>query len=391
MRRMLVPAAVMLAAAVFAILAFELALRAIGWSAPIWYQPDPRLGWTLRPGVSGWYTREGRGFVEVNPAGRRDAGATLEKPANVYRIAVLGDSYTEAMQVPRDEAFWALLPARLAACGFARGKKIEALNFGVSGYGTAQELVALRTEALGYRPDLVLLQFTNGNDVQNNSAELEPERDRPFYRFGADGVLRADNAFASDPGFRGRASASSERLREVTNHSRVLQLVRAVREMPLMSTASARAGRGADQGIEQGLEPFVLAPPRDARWQDAWRVTEALIGKIAETAGRAGASFALVTVPYAIQVHPDREAREALRKRLGVPDLFYPDRRLAEFAARHRLVAVALAPDMQRMAEQSGTYFHGFGDEGRGRGHWNSAGHRAAADLIARRLCALSP
>jgi hypothetical protein len=46
-----------------------------------------------------------------------------------------------------------------------------------------------------------------------------------------------------------------------------------------------------------------------------------------------------------------------------------------------------LAPEMQALAEKSGTFFHGFGDAGLGRGHWNAAGHRAAAAIIARRLC----
>ena len=46
-----------------------------------------------------------------------------------------------------------------------------------------------------------------------------------------------------------------------------------------------------------------------------------------------------------------------------------------------------LAPEMQPLAQKSGTYFHGFDNVGMGRGHWNAEGHRAAARIIARRLC----
>src|SRR5216110_29492 len=133
----------------------EVALRVAGYGAPIWYQPDARLGWTLRPGLTGWWTREGRASVQVSSAGLRDAEHALDKPAGTYRIAVLGDSYSEAFQLPSKEAYWALLPERLAACGIAKGKRIEVLNFGVSGYGTGQELLTLETKAIRYQPDLV--------------------------------------------------------------------------------------------------------------------------------------------------------------------------------------------------------------------------------------------
>jgi hypothetical protein len=132
----------------------------------------------------------------------------------------------------------------------------------------------------------------------------------------------------------------------------------------------------------------VLAPPREPQWEQAWRVTEALVAEVADYARRNGARFMLIGAPYAIQVHPQREVREALQKRLNVADLFYPDRRLAALAAASGFEALPLAPEMQRMAEESGAFFHGFGDAGLGRGHWNPDGHRVAADLIARRLCA---
>jgi hypothetical protein len=139
--------------------------------------------------------------------------------------------------------------------------------------------------------------------------------------------------------------------------------------------------------VEQGLEPVVLRPPQDPLWEEAWKITEALIVQTAEFARRNGARFLLFTVPYAIQVHPDRNLREALQGELGVADLLYPDRRLVEFGKRSGVPVLALAPEMQRLAEQRKVFFHGFQSTGLGRGHWNPDGHRAAAELIAKRLC----
>jgi hypothetical protein len=179
-----------------------------------------------------------------------------------------------------------------------------------------------------------------------------------------------------------RSSLKSELLRKATDKSRVLQLVRSVRETSFVTNAQA-----APEGVEQGLEAMVLAPPRDRMWDEAWRITEGLITKTGDFAQRNGARFAVVTVPYAIQVHPDPKVRAGLQSRLGVNDLFYPDNRIAALASKNGILAVTLAPEMQPLAQKSGVYFHGFQNVGLGRGHWNAEGHRVAAQIIARRLC----
>ena len=382
MKRSLIAAALVVASVLLSMACFEVVLRVMRYSAPIWYEPDARLGWTLRPGLAAWWTREGRAYVEINSAGMRDREHALNKPQDVYRIAVLGDSFSEAMQLPMEQAFWALLPARLEQCGLAAGRRIEVLNFGVSAYGTAQELLMLETKATRYRPDLVLLQFMNGNDVANNSPALEAKKERPFFVF-RNGTLELDDSFTRSSAFARGNSRSWEWLRTANDLSRVVQLVRAVGEVSFMGRAHA----GSAGGIEQGLEPMVLAPPRSAAWEDAWRVTEALIAKAAAHAASHGAKFVVFTVPYAAQVHPDRNLRSALAAKIGVADLFYPDRRIAEYARRTGIEAIVLAPEMQRLADERGTFFHGFENVGIGIGHWNAQGHRAAADLIARQLC----
>jgi hypothetical protein len=79
--------------------------------------------------------------------------------------------------------------------------------------------------------------------------------------------------------------------------------------------------------------------------------------------------------------------RAALARKLGVADLFYPDARLARFAAQRGIDALPLAPAMQPLAETRKAHFHGFANIGMGRGHWNAEGHRVAAELIAQHLC----
>ena len=53
----------------------EIGLRALGIAFPDWFIDDPVFGRALRPGASGWWTKEGRGFVHITADGRRGPGA----------------------------------------------------------------------------------------------------------------------------------------------------------------------------------------------------------------------------------------------------------------------------------------------------------------------------
>jgi len=335
------------------------------------------------PGFEVWFAREGRAYVQVNSAGLRDQEHSIDKPESVYRIAVLGDSAAEALQVEVKDTFWWLLQEKLARCAFQPGKRVEVINFGVSGFGTAQEYLMLESVAIRYRPDLVLLEFNGGNDVRNNSIALEPEKIRPFFLFDRRGELALDASFAATAGFRRRSSALMELARTLSDYSRVIQLLNAFRNAELFRRPSA-----GEALLEAGLDGAVLTPPHDPSWKDAWAVTERLIAKTNEFAKRNGTRLIVVIVPFQIQVHPDRRVRETMQMKLGVPDLSYLDQRIEGFAKKQGIRAIPLAYEMQRLAEAGRVHFHGFENTRMGIGHWNEGGHRAVAEIIARNLCA---
>lgn len=110
-----------------------------------------------------WRT-EGFAQSYLNEDGMREPGLTLAKPANTYRVALLGDSMTEGFQVPIDQTFGALAGKAISPID---GKQVQVLNFGTSGYSTAQEFLQLKRQVLKYKPDLVLLCY-NGRDIFEN-------------------------------------------------------------------------------------------------------------------------------------------------------------------------------------------------------------------------------
>ncbi|HWR52060.1 MAG TPA: SGNH/GDSL hydrolase family protein [Bryobacteraceae bacterium] len=378
------------ASLVFTLLLGEVALRIAGVEHPEWYIEDPDLAGRLRPGAQGWFRKEGKAYVRINSSGLRDREHAKAKPPGVLRVAVLGDSFAEAMQVDQEHTFWSVLEHRLNACAT---RKVEVLNFGVSGYGTAQELIMLRRDVWQYDPDIILLAFFTGNDVRNNHRELNGNAPAPYYSV-RDGRLVLDDSFRSRLGSLKRSGLTRE-VREaygaLRGHSRLLQLatqVRAgLRQKRQPERDMADVEKRAANGYEAGIDDAVYAPPRDSRWEEAWRTTEALLTAMRDEVRSHGKELWIVTLSTGIQVHPDQRLRAEFAQRAGVTDLFYPDRRVAAAAERDGVPVITLAPMMAEWSARTGRALHGFPNSVAGFGHWNEEGNRLAGDLIAHRMC----
>ncbi len=362
----------------------EVILRAIGFSYPSFYQYDIHTGAALRPGAQGWWQEEGRSFVRINAQGMRDdRDIQVKKPKNVYRIAVLGDSYVEALQIDVSKSFWRLLEKKLNACNFGRGKRVEVLGFGVSGYSTAQELIMLRTRVAPFHPDMVILAFLSGNDVRDNSKEIARRYPCPFFVL-QNGKLVEDTSFRESWIFKLKSSWLWQTMQTLSNYSRVVQLLNKVRHV-LGQPLSAPRTEGGREDI--GLDDHVYLSNPPPVWERAWEVTEALVVAMKNEAQRMGARFLLVTLTNPGQVYPDPEVVRRHAARLGEKDLFYPERRMRALAQRAGIDAVFLAEPFAEYAWKHKVFLHGFPNTVMGGGHWNERGHALAAELIAKHLC----
>ena len=206
----------------FAVLILEIGLYAIGYTYPILYVADDLRGWSLRPGISGKGTQDGpRAFLEINSSGFRDHERIKIKPLDTLRVAVIGDSFAEAQQVSVDETFWSVMESGLKRCSTLPDKQVEVLNFGVSGYGTGQELITLRHFVWEYSPDVIVLAFYPKNDYIDNYPV--GAKTRPYF-FMRDGQLVLDNSFRDSADYQFRQSKLGKTAYFLVNHSRFLQL-----------------------------------------------------------------------------------------------------------------------------------------------------------------------
>lgn len=121
--------------------------------------PDDRLIYELRPNLDVKFTNV---RVTTNGCGLRGPERPRAKPANTYRIALLGDSFAFGWGVPQDLTFAQVLENKLNQLT-AGSPRVEVINLGVPGYSTFQEISALKDKGLAFDPDAVLLFFIHND------------------------------------------------------------------------------------------------------------------------------------------------------------------------------------------------------------------------------------
>jgi hypothetical protein len=385
-KELLLAALVFLAIPVFG----EISLRVAGvhFDAQL-YGPNRERGWGLRPGASGFVSTETRQLVRINSNGFHDEERSREKPANTIRIAVLGNSWTEALQVPLDKMYTGVLQGKLNGNSCFSGRRVEVLNFGVAGYSTGQELLTLQQEVWNYHPDVVLLAFYPARDIANNVRELnnaaDPERSPYFVDRG--GQLVLDDSFRSLPALQPRQIALQNFGYQFNQHILVLQAVNALQRFGKLRVAMATARQRAESSGMDNLEYAIYAPPSLVVMQPAWHVTERLLLAMRDEVAAHGAEFRVVMLATRPQVIPDPAKRAEVMRKLGVLDLSYADRRIQEFGETAGIAVIHLAPPLSAYAEEHQVYINGFNPKNWGAGHWNETGHRLAAEAIADDLC----
>ena len=376
----------------FSIAVAEALLRGLGPPASLQelLTLHPQLGWTFEPGRE----RPGRKKRRSPPAlfnrlGFSDLERPFAKPPGVRRVVVLGDSYAAGLQVPLEATF----PRRLEELLNASGPTPwEVVSLAVTGYGTAQERIALELHGLAFDPDVVVLQiFTN--DVCNNS-------------IAAADYCAFNNEFRPyfvEEGGDLRVTTTQPFLNLLRTSSRVFQLaehaLRAAR-MELVAGGDGRVtparqreimkeqqGRRIRRDLGTTLHPFWLAYAPDHEQipmiAEGWRITERLVEAISDRLQELGIPLVAVLLPAEETVDdaawsrlsPDRAPGASATAVAGIPTLVrdYPERRLGRLFQRLGRPIAVMLPAFMEHSELVLPYR---------RYHLNREGHRLVAEAL---------
>jgi hypothetical protein len=335
-------------------------------SAPF-RQYDPLLGISLIPNKRTFHSRGCfQGEVVTNRWGFRDRERSLEKSPGEFRIALLGDSAVEAVQVKPEEVMNIRMEKLLQAKGYSNTK---VLAFAVEGIGTTQELLMYQKRVRQFHPDLVILLWID-NDVMNNSSTIQPKVYgihtwyAPYYDLGPDGNL-VFRPVAGRPldGF----------LSFLESHGLLVYYLERIWD---------RVGFGWAKWEGIPLQWGVYGDPLDPEWERAWLITEKVLAQLAATVENDGAKFVVAVLPNFYKIDPDWRQRFA--KEVGrVPRSFNPetmDERLQEIANRNHIALHFLAPYLQTYRDEHHLrwpYFSFTCDP-----HYSPLGNEVAAEAI---------
>ena len=285
---------------------------------------DPVFHHRLRPS----FTKRVRGVeFSTNSLGLRDREFPVQKPAGVFRILMLGDSFTEGAGLRLEDTVAKRLETLLNQ-GPCQGRS-EVINAGMGSYSPILEYLLLKHVGLGLNPDLIMLNF-DMTDVHDDFVRTK------IARLDAGGLPVAvptdrigEAAILMPPLQKPRSLRFLDPLETLANRLTIYQAIRrsSVGQMVFGSLKLTPERLEALQLIGN-VQYDTLAITRDGDFpgmREAWALTEHYLRAIRQLAQDRGLPFVLVVYPHPHQVSAS-ESPEGRRK-LGIGPGFFASER----------------------------------------------------------------
>lgn len=363
----------------------ELFLEIAGWGGALpgvntkYRYPWARVYWTGEGHGNGIRNRHGWYYPEFNLA-------------LTNRIALIGDSFVEAVEIHRRDNMGVALGRQLAG----PWQEYSVLALGNHGTGPAHYLEVLQHAQRHFQVREAVLVIYLGNDVTDCSAAMLTHLKEEFFYYHLDPSGRL-SLTPHDESQRARFAGGLEAPLQppwlsapwiLSSHCMSVQIPLSIRDK--IAQRRRNAGGQSQHGrivpmdtslAKLGLKaaPFAVQP--DPASLEAMTILTALLQRSSDFCAAHGIKLRIVTVPF---FPPDFYATQqgaTWSSRLGDFDFLKPEREITAWAGQHNVPVLPLGEWMQRQKLEVSAirslYFTG------GSGHFTEAGHRFIAGAMA--------
>lgn len=339
-----------------ALLGAELVTRAF-LTSPSRQAFDAEMGWVWQPDTEVFNGKEGGARVQMNALGLNDAA--LGATGGARRAAVLGNSFTEALQVDQG--------ANFTGAAEQLAPRWQLVNLGRSAMGPTHYPAWLDRFAPRLEPELVIVTLGGGDLEHVMGPQTEVTRDSA-------GVIASVRLL---PETKDSMKRAFEPL--LTRSALATYLMRRYKPAMMDWVHAARRLLGHESGAATaGAEAVPAEPAAEENEADREEATARLAFMLRDMARHA---------PVVVLDIPELIYHSGRRSALAAPDASAVYR---EAARRAGARFVDAGPALQQAYSATGVPGHGFHDVRIGTGHLNEVGHQAVGKALASELSTLA-
>lgn len=299
--------------------------------------------------------------VRTNSFGLRGAEVVVPKPANVYRVLLLGDDTIFGHGVPEQSTIAAQLPRYLRP---QTGQKIEVINAGTPGFCPLLSYLQTKHTLLTFEPDLIVVHF-----------DMSDVADDYHYRRHTKLTPTSDPTLCSHPNL--LASKSKDR-----HPWEQLQLVQWTRKKMMGRWTSERPEIGNEIDAPEGHYAWLEDNPPD--WSVYVAQAFSPLEHFKKLVEGTRTDLVVCTSPSPWQVSATASNGTGIREQFGIPangilSSRRPFELLGDFTTKHRILFCDLSGSFLRDQHPDRLFF-------RNAPHLTSAGHELCARELARFL-----
>ncbi len=372
-----------------AIFVLEVGVRFLG-AKPETYlrkfsQYHPILGWEKTPYAEGDFIRgDIRIHEKMNSRGWRDKEYTYNKPDSVFRILVLGDSFTEGYDVDETNIFTEVLERQLNETRPSKKfRSFEVINAGTGGYSNDQEYLLYQTEGYKYNPDVVLMMVYPTNDVYYNNKDKYGNYFKPLFEVSSDS-LRLTNSPLPKP-------ARQEFLKKLFRDLAIYPIVsKIILSNPFLMTTLNDLGFINESTLDAnttkpiGDSNNVVIPSSfgiyykksDKFIEQAWRITELIFKNAHQMTEKNGSAFVLFSIPDHFQVYS--ESWETTKRKYKVNESLWdrelPNRKISELSRKYGFQFINFKKEIDTYGWEQEPMYNAV--------HWNIRGNEIVAKCL---------